>query len=342
MADEKKETEETVTSDVAATPGASTVKKTTVKKKTTRKKVAKKKATTKKAVAKKADSQTAKAMPESKPVPPSVASGTGENKTTTATGVAAASSMSAPQPAQANVNLQVKPIKKESLEETSMSNGAKSSSGFWVKVLFWLVILMIGFVYVRSLAKHPDEQGSMNTTQTETPAATSQVSAGTPSPVHNVTLAEKTDSADQVQTISKAEGGSTPEAAPVASQDAAVNAQVESQAGFSAEPSQTAGGFAHDVAGGSDAAGSPVSAEKVESMRDQHAESVSKILKEFDDLREAAQAEMDAMRNLMQAERELHDAMAAPPPAAYPPAWRGPAYSSPYATGPQYYPYARP
>jgi len=84
-----------------------------------------------------------------------------------------------------------------------------------------------------------------------------------------------------------------------------------------------------------------MSAEKVESMRDQHAESVSKILKEFDDLREAAQAEMDAMRNLMQAERELRDAMTAPPPAAYPPAWRGPAYS-PYATGPQYYPYARP
>ncbi|MCU7906323.1 MAG: hypothetical protein KZQ76_10875 [Candidatus Thiodiazotropha sp. (ex Epidulcina cf. delphinae)] len=60
--------------------------------------------------------------------------------------------------------------------------------------------------------------------------------------------------------------------------------------------------------------------------RELHAESVSKILKEFDDLRDAAKAEMEAMRNLMQAERELQEAMASPPPPVYQHRWRGPAY----------------
>ncbi|MCU7892994.1 MAG: hypothetical protein KZQ78_15855 [Candidatus Thiodiazotropha sp. (ex Ustalcina ferruginea)] len=73
-----------------------------------------------------------------------------------------------------------------------------------------------------------------------------------------------------------------------------------------------------------------------QSIRDLHAESVSKILKEFDDLRDAAKAEMEAMRNLMQAERELQEAIAAPPAPVNSPAWRGrgPAYS-PYGAYPQ-------
>jgi uncharacterized protein YerC len=63
-----------------------------------------------------------------------------------------------------------------------------------------------------------------------------------------------------------------------------------------------------------------------------HAESVSKILKEFDDLRNATMAEIEAMRNRIQAERELREAMS-PRPAwsrqgyspygAYPPAQQG-------------------
>jgi hypothetical protein len=60
---------------------------------------------------------------------------------------------------------------------------------------------------------------------------------------------------------------------------------------------------------------------------------VAKILKEFDDLREAARAEMEAMRNRMEAERELREAMTPPPPRPYPPSGYGP-----YAPAPRYYP----
>jgi frataxin-like iron-binding protein CyaY len=74
-----------------------------------------------------------------------------------------------------------------------------------------------------------------------------------------------------------------------------------------------------------------------EDARAQRDESVAKILQEFDDLREAARAEMEAMRNLIQAERELREAIMAPrqPPAH--PGWRAPgATQDPYAPAPQY------
>jgi hypothetical protein len=71
-------------------------------------------------------------------------------------------------------------------------------------------------------------------------------------------------------------------------------------------------------------------------MREQRAESVAKILKEFDDLREAAEAEMEATRNRYEAERELREAMMPPPPVY--PAWRNvpPAGYAPYGPASQY------
>jgi hypothetical protein len=66
---------------------------------------------------------------------------------------------------------------------------------------------------------------------------------------------------------------------------------------------------------------------------------VARILKEFDELREAARAEMDAMRKLIQAERELRDAMTPPLPQAYPPARGMPEGGyGPYVAPRQYYP----
>jgi hypothetical protein len=74
-----------------------------------------------------------------------------------------------------------------------------------------------------------------------------------------------------------------------------------------------------------------------QNLRAMHEESVAKILKEFDDLREAARAETEAMRNLMQAERELRDAMTPPPPMH--PGWQAPgAGYGPYGSTPQHYP----
>jgi hypothetical protein len=72
-------------------------------------------------------------------------------------------------------------------------------------------------------------------------------------------------------------------------------------------------------------------------MRDQHEESVAKILQEFDELREASQAEMEATRNRYEAERQLHEAMMPPPPQVYP-AWRNapPAGYGPYGPAPRY------
>lgn len=70
---------------------------------------------------------------------------------------------------------------------------------------------------------------------------------------------------------------------------------------------------------------------------DPHDESVAEILQEFDDLREAAQAEMEAMRNLIQAERDLHEAMRRSPPPPNHPGWRPPESNfGPYAPAPQY------
>jgi hypothetical protein len=64
-----------------------------------------------------------------------------------------------------------------------------------------------------------------------------------------------------------------------------------------------------------------------EQQSQQRVESVAKIMEEFDDLRNAADTEIKAMRDLMQAEKDLRDAMK--------PAQR-PVYPRPY---PGYYPY---
>ncbi len=46
-----------------------------------------------------------------------------------------------------------------------------------------------------------------------------------------------------------------------------------------------------------------------EQQSQQRVESVAKIMEEFDDLRNAADTEIKAMRDLMQAEKDLRDAM---------------------------------
>ena len=271
MADETSNTEEKVEKDPVTE--TATVKKKVAKKKSAKKKVAKKKATTKKktVVKKKAEAKT-------------------DSKSATPTAVAAASA-TAPKPsasagskpAPSDVTIVTELKKDTTPEDSSMTTDTKSTSGFWLKVAFWLVIIILGFMYIRSLANNPP---------TETTATANEQEA-----VETSTAAYP----------SVTDEAAVEESAPVASGDG-----VDSESVTESEQETTGESGVADV-----------EQQTLQSIRDLHAESVSKILKEFDDLRNATRAEMEAMRNRIQAERELQEAMVQPPR----PAWTGRGYS---------------
>ncbi|MCU7931145.1 MAG: hypothetical protein KZQ90_10120 [Candidatus Thiodiazotropha sp. (ex Codakia rugifera)] len=246
-----------------------------------------------------------------------------------------------------------------------MSTDSKSSSGFWVKVIFWLVIIVLAFMYIRSLAKNPVTESAANTTgaQHEEMAASgdSSSAAGGASIDEQAATTSTTDesavkSTEAGQNSGLVSGSSISSqkhtspvsaAAPIATGSAGTSSDPQETSSAAAASSSVDQGQAvtsQQSESTTTPAASSQSQDVPQSIRDLHAESVSKILKEFDDLRDAAKAEMEAMRNLMQAERELQEAMASPPPVN-PPAWRGrgPTYS-PYGTYPQsqgYSPYNR-
>jgi hypothetical protein len=221
-------------------------------------------------------------------------------------------------------------------EETPMSTQSKSSGGFWIKVIFWLVIIILGFMYIRSLAKNPVDQAtgeSSGSEQVEVAASNTddqsadEAAASAP----EATAAEEV--ADSQQEAASAEVESA-QSEQVATDDAASEGEgnpvsgsmvsADNKAlGDAATQSEEAQAQASDDA----AAASQQTAQEATSSQDEqldsqdaHTESVTKILKEFDDLRDAAQAEREAMQNRMQAERELHEAMMPPPPRM----WRNP------------------
>ncbi|MEL0587628.1 MAG: hypothetical protein AAES65_22590 [Candidatus Thiodiazotropha sp. (ex. Lucinoma kazani)] len=383
MADETTNSEDNVKNKSAAETTA--VKKKVAKKKVTKKKAAaKKKVTTKKkVVAKKkaspkkavTNTDTAKApQGETKPV----ASDTlkAESKAATPTAVAAASALaSKPKPAESkpvstsgqtnssNVSIYTEIKKDNTPEESSMSTDSKSSSGFWVKIIFWLVIIVLAFMYIRSLAKNPLTESATNTTGVQHEEMTasgdsSSAAGGASVDEHAVTTSTTVESAvkstEAEQNSGFVSGSSVSPAstaAPIATRSGSASsdsqetssAASQTTASSSVDQDQTVTSQKSESTDASAAASQ--NKDVPQSIRDLHAESVSKILKEFDDLRDAAKAEMEAMRNLMQAERELQEAMAAPPVPVNPPAWRGrgPAYS-PYGAYPQsqgYSPYNR-
>ncbi len=368
MAQDNNDTEQTAAGTEAVEKKTDTVKKKTAKK-AARKKVAKKKVASKKAVVKKTDASAASAAPEAGPAPvkaavapaPSASHKPGE---AAAASVAAASG-SAPKQApaaSAEIRIMAKPNKEEATKESAMSTPSKSAGGFWVKVLFWLVIIVLVFMLIRSLAKHPSETGvaSSSSTSAETQATAAQSGESAGSAEKAVSVEAGVGGAGDRPAAAKAETSSgkpveAQEAIPVGSAgepEAAASESVGELAASaelrSAEPSAdtavsegAAGESAPTTADvsteatastqtSSMEAGADAAAQAAQTPRDLHDESVARILKEFDDLREASRAEMEAMRNLMQQRRELENAMT---PPRYPPAWNPPAagYYNPYA-----------
>jgi flagellar biosynthesis/type III secretory pathway M-ring protein FliF/YscJ len=331
------------------------------------------------------------------------------------------------------VTLQAKLTKPDYSEENSMSTASKSAGGFWVKVIFWLLIIVLAFIYIRSLAKNPpgeesgaeteaaaqqDEQvaeeaadasegqikdlGSIFSfgkkedeaeTQDEAAVAGEQEEVATDATAGDeqaeeekglgsiFSFGKKSDQAEEEQQAPAEEQAVAEETSQDPVADAEAGAETE-EAGIKerlgsifsfggdteeakvddTEAASDTATATEEVAGEASGTATPASdgvpadptstampgAATADAMREQHAESVSKILKEFDELREAAQAEMEATRNRVQAERELMDAMA-PPPPSYPRTWGAPGYYpygnapqySPYGNAPQYAPYGR-
>jgi hypothetical protein len=254
------------------------------------------------------------------------------------------------EPAASNVVIHTELDKQTTAEDSSMTTDSKSAGGFGVKVVFWLVIIILGFMYIRSLAKHPQsDEATTTSVEQEAVETTTAVESTADDAAANQDAPVVTSSEEQAESSveTPAMGGSESAASaagtadreqgdtPVESSSVATEEQVttaDQALSTTDEPSAAASGAAEEpaVAAGeeSSAAGETAAATAgqaaSQSFRDQHAESVSKILKEFDDLRNAARAEMEAMRNLRDAERDLQDAMVPPPPR---PAWPGPGYA---------------
>ncbi len=364
MAEENNETEKTADSSKTANITTGTVKKKVAKKKVAKKKVAKKKVASKKTVAKNQTSASASASAadsvkakESKPASAPASQPSESKPATAATLAAAASSARGEQESQpassvandaqastkSDVVIKAKLKKEEPLEDSSMSTESKSMGGFWIKTIFWLVIIVLVFIYIRSLAKHPGEQATA-TTEEASQEVTSEPSApadSSPSPTSwfgGTMEKEPAQSApgEESQVSQKQAGSVDTTTRPAATIETTESGEQAALSTSSTEASSDTA--ATETEAPAKTTPTQGTAEE-QSVRDLHDESVAKILKEFDDLREAARAEMEAMHNLMQAERELRDAMVPPPPPAYPPARRAPgAGYGPYGPPPQYYP----
>ncbi|MEJ2609152.1 MAG: hypothetical protein P8179_03480 [Candidatus Thiodiazotropha sp.] len=111
-------------------------------KKVAKKRVAKKKSATKK-----------KAV-TSKKIEAKKKSTITEAKSGTPTQVAAKVDEAESKAASSNVAIQTK-LENKPAEKPPMSTDSKSSNGFWIKVTFWLIVIILGFMYIRSLAKTP-------------------------------------------------------------------------------------------------------------------------------------------------------------------------------------------
>jgi hypothetical protein len=396
MADETNNPDEQV--DNRPAKAETTVKKRVVKKKVAKKKVtAKKKVATKKKVTAKKKTSKPKAQSsapatvaqnesikgdddkmaavETTATPVSVATAGAQAPEADVTESKTASSSS--KVPSSNVVVQQQ-LQEKTPEESSMSTETKSSSGFWIKVLFWLIIIILGFMYIRSIAKKPvTESTSESTAVSQIEAVTADtheqtvedeaISADVPAaPLEDPSAAEHdqvTMSGDLADTETESDLKQTqveasvsetiapvPEAsnnlvsgssvAPVVQVVPAASEQVVDQQGEPGQKAEMASSLTSESATAEQPAQDASTAQQQQHIQSMHAESVTKILKEFDELRDAAQAEMEAMQNRIQAERELREAMMPPPP---PIMWRAPAYA-PYGPGrpgsyPGYYNY---
>ena len=161
MAEENNETEQKAGTEEAVEKPTGTVKKA-AKKKVAKKKVAKKKAATKKKTAvKKAATVSAASAPSPKAqdIQPEPAAQPMPSKPASAT-PAPSRAGDEDTPKASGVVVKATVIKAQSPEDPSMSTESKSAGGFWIKVMFWLLIIVLAFIYIRSLAKQPGDAAS--------------------------------------------------------------------------------------------------------------------------------------------------------------------------------------
>ncbi len=234
-------------------------------------------------------------------------------------------------------------------EEKSMGPKPAAAASMWPKVIFWLLIIIIGFGYIRSLAKRPGAE-----TDTAIPLETAVSSVETAvAPDLQATTPQTGDTASAA--TEEAAGETQPvetrqhqveEATPVAEQ-AAASAQpspADSEQALNqtpapavtiAKPLQTAEPEVVQRPVAAIESQQVARSEIAPKYRQEREESVSKILKDFDHQRRAADAEMQAMRELMARERAQRR-LSMPRRPAYPGYRPYPPAYSPYGYG--YYP----
>ncbi|MES9979125.1 MAG: hypothetical protein ABW107_10275, partial [Candidatus Thiodiazotropha sp. 6PLUC5] len=252
-----------------------------------------------------------------------------------------------------------------------------------IKVAFWLIIIILGFMYIRSLAKSPVTDSTGDVTESEQVEATisqsegddaAEVAASESDAINTATeeasvadtsnaVAEEASGTDTSNAVAEeatatdaaTEDSSSGEQGMVSkvtsffeklSEDSSAEDDSSATNSDQAEESNAGGLVSGDsvtpevqvvvpeTAGQQTTASNQApemvaTAQEQQSVQDLHKESVTKILKEFDELRDAAQAEMEAKKNRMQAERELHEAMMPSPRV-----WRNPGYNMPYGPTP--------
>jgi hypothetical protein len=343
MADETNNSDENVEKQPSETKA--TVKKKAAKKKVAKKKVAKKKATTKKKVSAKKpeESKAAEVKTTTAATPTAVATAGAQTASSTTTVTESDSTSSTPtttaesnKAPSSNVVVQTQlQDKKPTSEETPMSTQTKSSGGFWIKVIFWLILIVLGFMYIRSLAKNPVTESTAELSESAQVEVTAIDSDGQPAPEEAAAAtsapeatADEEIAVDQQAAAVVAESGQSEETATEeglseATGNLVSGSSISPEANIIKQPAgEVVGSSADTTASTAQSHDQPAASaeDRQQGVQELHKESVTKILKEFDELRDAAQAEAQAMRNRMQAERELHEAMMPPPPRM----WRNP------------------
>ena len=97
-------------------------------------------------------------------------------------------------------------------EDEAMSSTSQGSTGFTLKVILWLIIVIIGFSYIRSLAKHPKDatvqpadEAQVSVVSTDAGTPTEQTVSGEVTPDAEAQIALEVETAAPVDSASQAD-----------------------------------------------------------------------------------------------------------------------------------------
>ncbi len=109
-------------------------------------------------------------------------------------------------------------------EDEHMASTSNGSTGFMPKVIFWLLIVIIGFMYIRSLAKHPgSETGAVEQVQSSVMSSQSETASGQPANEQATIQAAGTEASNAAdsESVAEAQGETTSHAVVVDSAEEA-------------------------------------------------------------------------------------------------------------------------